>query len=99
MCVYICIVCTCPCRSGCPDPAWLSQSEESSDCDQYRWTGCYSERREEEKKKNVRNTEMFNVEDRVKDSETSVQWTGDREITLKGEQFLLEQASPSAGTK
>lgn len=35
-------VCTCPCRSGCPDPMWLSQWEESSDCDQYQWTGCYS---------------------------------------------------------
>lgn len=44
--IRVCL-CTCLCHSGCPDPASLSQSEESSDCDQCRWTGCYSEGQEE----------------------------------------------------
>lgn len=83
VCVRVC-VCTCPCHSGCPDPAWLSQSEESSDCDQYQWTGCYSEWMEKEK-----NVKMFNIDDRVKDSEGSVQRMEDGEMT--GELLLLEQ--------
>ena len=35
---------TCPCHSGCLDPAWLCHSEENSDCDQCQWTGCYSKK-------------------------------------------------------
>lgn len=76
-------LCTCPCRSGCPGPAWLAQSEENSGCDQYRSTGCYSEGREEENKNNVRNVEMFKTADRLRDKERSVHWTEDGEITLK----------------